>query len=114
MSEGAIAAAPADPFFVPVTGIPTQEGPRGIRYDFNDGARVLLPPGAWHVRIEDDESGNILFACDAEEGWVRSAKKYYVPFRIRVWDRADLATPVLDHLMDLRGKPVLVKFPVGF
>ena len=102
-----------DPFFLPAPDVPTQEGPRGIRYDFNDGARVLLPSGAWHVQIEDEESGNILFACDADEGWVVSTKKYYVPFRIRVWDRNDLATPLLDHLMDLAGRPVLLKFPVG-
>ncbi len=38
-----------DPLFVPPPATPTQEGPRGIRYDFNDGARVLLPHGAWHV-----------------------------------------------------------------
>ena len=112
-ATSASGSAPADPFYIPPPEVPTQEGPRGIRYDFNDGARVLLPPGAWHVQIEDDESGNILFACDAEGGWVLSTKKYYVPFRVRVWDRADLKTPVLDHLMDLRGKPVLVKFPVG-
>ena len=102
-----------DPFRSPPPQTPTQEGPRGIRYDFNDGARVLLPQGAWHVELEDDESGNILFACDADEGWVTSTKKYYVPFHIRVWDRADMTKPVLDHLMDLRGQPVLLKFPVG-
>jgi hypothetical protein len=102
-----------DPFFLPAPEIPTQEGPRGIRYDFNDGARVLLPNGAWHVQIIDDESGNILFACDADGGWVVSTKKYYVPFRVRVWDRADARQPLLDHLLDLKGKPVLLKFPVG-
>lgn len=32
-----------NPFVVPVPAVPTQEGPLGIRYDFNDGARVLLP-----------------------------------------------------------------------
>ena len=112
-AASASASAPADPFFIPPPEVPTQEGPRGIRYDFNDGARLLLPPGAWHAQIEDDESGNILFACDAEGGWVLSAKKYYVPFRLRVWDRADMEKPVLDHLMDLHGRPVLIKFPVG-
>ena len=83
-AASASGSSPADPFYIPPPEAPTQEGPRGIRYDFNDGARVLLPPGAWHVRIEDDESGNILFACDAEGGWVLSTKKYYVPFRVRV------------------------------
>ena len=38
-------AKPYNPFLVPVPPIPTQEGPMGIRYDFNDGARVLLPKG---------------------------------------------------------------------
>ena len=112
-ASAASASAPLDPFKLPPPEIPTQEGPRGIRYDFNDGARLLLPPGAWHAQIEDDESGNILFACDADGGWVISTKKYYVPFRLRVWDRADMEKPVLDHLMDLRGKPVLIKLPMG-
>lgn len=57
-----------NPFVVSVPAIPTQEGPMGIRYDFNDGARVLLPKGKWHVQIEDDETDNIIFACDADEG----------------------------------------------
>lgn len=104
---------PIDPFFVPPPEVPTQKGPRGILFDFNDGARVLLPQGKWHVQLEDDNSGNILFSCDTEKGWVVSSKKYYVPFRIRVWDRGNLTNPILDHRMDLKGKPVLIKFPVG-
>ena len=103
----------SDSFQLPSPEVPTQVGPRGIRFDFNDGARVLLPKGDWHVQLEDEDSGNVLFSCDVESGWVVSTKKYYVPFRIRVWDRGDLETPLLDHLMDLRGKPVLLKFPVG-
>ena len=112
-SEKSPAEQPKDPFFVPPPEVPTQRGPKGIRYDFNDGARILLPKGQWHVQIEDDDSGNVLFVCDVDEGWVTSAKKYYVPFRIKVWDRRDLSRPLLDHLMDLKGKPVLIKFPVG-
>lgn len=65
---------PPNPFVVPAPAVPTQEGPMGIRYDFNDGARVLLPKGKWHVQIEDDETDNIIFACDADEGWVLSTK----------------------------------------
>lgn len=101
-----------NPFVVPVPAVPTQEGPMGIRYDFNDGARVLLPKGKWHVQIEDAESDNIIFACDAEEGWVLSNKKYYIPFRIRVWIQGE-QKPVLDHTLDLKGKEVQIKFPVG-
>ena len=112
-SASVAAEVPKDPFFVPPPEQPTQKGPKGIRFDFNDGARVLLPKGQWHVQIEDDDSGNVLFVCDVDEGWVTSAKKYYVPFRIKVWDRKNLAKPLLDHVMDLKNKPVLIKFPVG-
>ena len=101
-----------NPFIVAVPAVPTQEGPLGIRYDFNDGARVLLPKGKWHVQIEDDETDNIIFACDADEGWVLSTKKYYIPFRIRVWIRGE-KEPILNHTLDLKGKEVQIKFPVG-
>ncbi len=103
---------PYNPFQVPVPAIPTQEGPMGIRYDFNDGARILLPKGKWHVQIEDDESDNIIFACDTEEGWVLSAKKYYIPFRLKVWIQGQ-TEPILNHTMDLKGKEVQINFPVG-
>ena len=101
-----------NPFIVTIPAIPTQEGPMGIRYDFNDGARILLPKGKWHVQIEDDETDNIIFSCDADEGWVLSTKKYYVPFRLRVWVRGE-KEPVLNHTLDLKGKEVQLKFPVG-
>ena len=103
---------PPNPFVVEVPAIPTQEGPMGIKYDFNDGARILLPKGKWHVQIEDDETDNIIFACDPDEGWVTSTKKYYIPFRIRVWVRGE-KEPVLNHTLDLKGKEVQLKFPVG-
>ncbi len=116
-TDVAVAAAnpivdPNDLFFKNPSEVPTQEGPLGIRYDFNDGARVLLPKGQWHVMLTDEESGNILFACDADEGWVVSTKKYFVQFGIKVWIRGE-DTPILDHVMDLKDRPVLLKFPVG-
>lgn len=54
--------------------LPSCSGPDGILYDFNYGARVLLPEGKWHVILMDDDSGNILFSCDSEGGWVTSNK----------------------------------------
>ncbi len=55
--------------------MPTQEGGKGVLYDFNDGARVLLPKGEWHVNIIDEESGNTLFSCDTQAGWVSSREE---------------------------------------
>lgn len=99
-------------YFVNIPETPTQDGTMGIKYDFNDGVRILFPKGKWHVQIEDDCSGNVLFVCDIEEGWVLSSKKYYVPFRIKVWVQGE-TDPVLNHVLDLKGKEVQIKFPVG-
>ena len=92
--------------------MPTQKGPAGILYDFNDGARLFLPPGQWHAQIIDVDTGNILFSCDSEGGWISSTKKYFVNFGFKVWKRGE-KEPILDHRMDLKGKPVVISFPVG-
>ncbi|EFC6776100.1 autotransporter strand-loop-strand O-heptosyltransferase, partial [Escherichia coli] len=92
--------------------IPTQSGPKHICYDFNDGARVLLPDGKWHVRLIDDDSGNILFQCDSGKGWVTSTKKYFVRFRIQVYQQGS-THPLLDETLNLTDKPVLISFPTG-
>lgn len=98
--------------FMPLTRRPTQKGPKGIYYDFNDGARILLPEGQWRVHLIDAESGNLLFACETGAGWVISAKKFYIPFRLVVWDKSQ-TIPVLDYTLNLKDQPVLVKFPEG-
>lgn len=64
-------------FFIPPPDIPTQAGPENIFYDFNDGARVLLPEGKWHVRLLDADSDNILFCCDADNGYAGPAGSYW-------------------------------------
>ncbi|MGB3253067.1 autotransporter strand-loop-strand O-heptosyltransferase [Buttiauxella gaviniae] len=101
----------ASPFLLPPER-PTSHGPEDIYYDFNDGARVLLPEGQWHVTIIDDESGNTLFSCDSGAGWVTSTKKYYVRFRIQVFRLGELS-PIVNEVMVLKDKDVLILFPTG-
>jgi autotransporter strand-loop-strand O-heptosyltransferase len=98
-------------FFSPPI-IPTQEGPHHIRYDFNDGARVLLPEGDWKVLLMDDDTGNILFSCDSSEGWVISTKKYFVRFRINVFRKGE-DSPVLDEVISNKDRNVVISFPTG-
>src|SRR5581483_10012374 len=40
---------------------PTQTAPKGVRFDFNDGARIVCPQGEhpWQVKIRDLDTGNI-------------------------------------------------------
>jgi hypothetical protein len=56
---------PKRPYPAPAQ-IPTQVGPKGLRFDFNDGCRVLLPEGEhpWRARMSDLGTGNILFETE--------------------------------------------------
>ena len=95
---------------LPPPQLPTQNGPSGIRFDFNDGARVFLPKGQWLVEFVDDDSGNTILSCASEAGWVSSAQKYFLPIRIIVRERGN-SVPVLVHTLNLWDKPVIVKCP---
>src|ERR1700722_8495361 len=97
---------------------PTQLGPRGIRFDFNQGARLVLPnrtEGKWRVRIRDLDTGNILFQTENQGAFVSSSKRFYIRFSVEVWDldAAGAATEVLAHEYDARDREVLVQFPIG-
>lgn len=96
--------------YPPPAALPTQVGPRGIRFDFNLGCRVLLPAGDWHVRLRDLETGNILFETESRGSFINSTKRYYVRIALEV--RQDGET-VLAHDYDARDRDVLVQFPVG-
>ena len=99
--------------FAPAPANPTQKGPRGILYDFNEGVRVKLPKGNWKVALKDVRAGNTLFLADiTEESMVASARKYYVPFSFEVIDN-DSGEVVISHEMNLKNREVLVQFPVG-
>jgi autotransporter strand-loop-strand O-heptosyltransferase len=60
-----------------------------MRFDFNDGCRVMLAESEqpWRVRLSDLDTGNILFETELGAGWVNSAKRYFVRFRLEVWQQ---------------------------
>jgi autotransporter strand-loop-strand O-heptosyltransferase len=104
--------------YPPTAGEPTQIAPHGIRFDFNDGARVVLPPrtvGRWRIRLRDIETGNTLFQSENQRATVSSSKKYYVRFGIEVWEIGDTgeAIEVVSHTYDARDRDILIQFPVG-
>jgi len=92
--------------------VPTQAGPKGIRFDFNDGCRVMLPEDeqAWRVRLSDIDTGNILFETEIKAGRVNSAKRYFVRVRLEIWANGE---SVLSHDYSANDRDVLVQFPVG-
>jgi autotransporter strand-loop-strand O-heptosyltransferase len=98
--------------------LPTQDAGRGIRFDINQGARVVLPvrnDGKWRVRLRDLDTGNTLFQSENQGAFVRSSKRFFVRLGIEVWDvdAAGSAALVLSHEYDARDRDVLIQFPVG-
>jgi autotransporter strand-loop-strand O-heptosyltransferase len=94
-----------------VAEVPTQAGPEGLRYDFCDGCRVLLPTREepWRVRITEVETGIVHRDVTEATGLVTSEKRYYVGFRLEVWLGERL---VFTHELDPRHREVLIRFPV--
>lgn len=88
----------------------TQQGPGGITFDFNDGARVRVPTGNYRVEIRDVEANHVLYRMPMSDTDVASYRKYFIPFGIRVWKDDEL---FFEHAMDLKGKKVLIQFPKG-
>jgi autotransporter strand-loop-strand O-heptosyltransferase len=104
--------------YPPPAAQPTQLGPHGIRFDFNQGARLVLPnraEGRWRVRLRDLDTGNILFQSENQGAFVSSSKRFFVRFSVEVWelDAANTPTPMLTYEYDARGRDVLIQFPVG-
>ncbi len=109
----ASASAPAKRAYPAPAAVPTQSGPAEIRFDFNDGARIVCPASkdaAWKVRLRDLDTGNILFETEFQGGHVNSMKRYYVRFGIEVHVKDQ---PVLTHEYSAKDQEVLIQFPVG-
>lgn len=98
-------------------GGPSQSGPRGIRFDFNQGARVLLPAraGTWRIRMCDLDSGAVLLEDENQGALVTLSKRYFLRVAIEVseLDEAGVATEVFSHHYDATDKEVLIRLPVG-
>jgi autotransporter strand-loop-strand O-heptosyltransferase len=108
-----VGAAPAGkPAYPPPAEIMTQEGVRGLRFDFNDGCRATFPESEhpWQICLRDVDTGNVLFQTEFRGGRINSAKRYYVRFRLEVVQQGEL---VFSHDYDARDREVLIQFPVG-
>src|SRR2546423_1746633 len=54
-AESDAASAPVKRAYPAPVSVPTQNGPAGTRFDFNDGARVVCPASEhpWKIRLRD-------------------------------------------------------------
>ena len=102
---------PKRPYPAPAE-LPTQQAAQGIRFDFNDGCRVMLPEGKapWRIRLSDLDTGNILYETELKAGRVNSTKRYFVRGRIEV---SAGGKQIVAHDYSAKDREVLVQFPVG-
>lgn len=84
----------------------------GLYFDFNDGARVLLPKGNYNVRFINSETDYTIFSVDASDVMVMTTKKYFIPYRIEV-RRDDCQEPVWIHEYSAKNKKVFLKYPTS-
>jgi autotransporter strand-loop-strand O-heptosyltransferase len=117
--EKPTAPTPAKGHYPTPAGRPTQAGPEGIFFDFNEGCRVLLPAreqGSWRARLRDLDTGNILFETENKGALFRSSKRWFVRFSIEVWsvdDEGGEPVLVFSHDYDAADHDVLIQFPLG-
>ncbi|MCR5559554.1 MAG: autotransporter strand-loop-strand O-heptosyltransferase, partial [Schwartzia sp.] len=91
-------------FSGPVRG---ETGIDGVKLDFNNGVRVEVPEGLWHVTIGDYDSGMVFYDADASAKMIVSLEKYYVHWQIRISYEGN---PVFEHIFDMRGQKVRLIF----
>ena len=95
--------------------VPTQEAVEGIRFDFNNGIRILFPHNekSYHVTFTDIDTGIILYSADTVPGaFVTSVKKFYIKFRLIIHEKGG-KEPIFTHDFDCRNKEVMIQLPVG-
>lgn len=105
-------------FYLTASPEPVLSAVKGIKFDFNNGARVLLPArttGKWSVILRDLDTGNILFQNENKGAYVESTKKYYVRFGIEIDEILENGErhSVFRHEYDCFEKNILIQIPVG-
>lgn len=113
---GTAPAAPKQPsIYGEVPKVPTQDAVDGIKFDFNDGIRILFPHNGkeYHVTFTDIDTGIILFSQDTVPGaYVTSVKKFYIRFRLIIHEKGG-KEPVFTHDFDAKDRDVMIQLPVG-
>ena len=107
-----VSAAPLKRTYPAPAETPTQAGPNGLRFDFNDGCRVSVPEAQdpWRIQLRDLDTGNILLETERKAGRVGSTKRYFVRFGIEVWQRDE---QIFCHEYSAADRDILIQFPVG-
>lgn len=84
-----------------------ETGIEGLRLDFNNGLRLQVPSGNWHVTIRDFDSDILFYDGDISEVVLVSVEKYYIRWQIEVFHDGK---PVFGHIFDPVGQKIRLVF----
>ena len=94
---------------------PVYDAVEGIKFDFNDGIRVAIPPNGkeYRVAFSDMDTGVYLYnAVVPAGGMVTSVKKFFIRFKLEIYRRNE-SEPIFVHEYDPTGKLVMIQLPVS-
>ena len=95
--------------------VPVLDAVEGIKFDFNEGIRIMLPQNGkeYRVKFSDIDTGIILYQADAAPGsYITSVKKFYIRFRLEIYNKGG-DTPIFTHDYDAKDREVMIQLPVG-
>lgn len=103
--------------YCPPPALPWMDAVDGIKYDFNDGMRVKIPksaPRKYRVVFADTDSGLVVYSADVEaDSYIASVKKYFIRWKLIIYEQGKFDKPIFEHEMDFVGKDVLIPIPDG-
>ena len=114
---------------------PTQEAVEGIKFDFNDGLRVLLPKegGPWRIQFTDVDTNVLYYDQKGDpDTIISSVKKFYTKFKLTIFheeeytkyvndlendpyissDESRKPKPIFEHTYNAKNKLVMIQAPV--
>ncbi len=84
-----------------------ETGIDGLKIDFNNGLRLQVPSGNWHVTISDFDSGLVFYDKNVSEAIIVSMEKYYIHWQVEVFRDRQL---VFGHIFDPEGQKIRLFF----
>ena len=103
--------------YCPPPALPWMDAVDGIKFDFNDGLRVKIPknaPRKYRVVFCDMDSGLVVYSADVEaDSYIASVKKYFINWKLMIFEQGKFDKPIFEHEMDCENQPVLIPIPDG-
>ncbi len=84
-----------------------ETGIEGLKIDFNNGIRLQVPSGKWHVIIGDFDTGLVFYDKDVSEAVIVSMEKYYIHWQVEVFRNGQR---VFGHIFDPEGQKLRLFF----